>query len=651
MRPSTAPLDCFRLIEGEIQALRRNVERDLVSCLRDKIGRIVREALMMEFADPGNDGLRRSQEFPAQHVLPMEGLPRTQVWQETPQGDITYFCQELHKETPVPSQRARQKADDIRLPGTPLDTDDWHATVNPRKSDASLQEFIPRKVGKIAGFTASIRDLETVECDSEVSFQPKKDDGTDLVSGMKVFEEGPSFESGMSGQEKVASRDTSTWIKKTQRRGSGHKSDENLNALQQFALSRQQMKSGYAARTVSSDAFDYFMCVILLMNGVLIGIQADWQASNPGQEVVVFLWADRLFCIAFVSELALRLYVHELSFYVMPGWPWSYFDTVVVSMQVIEEIWIIAEGKSAINVGFFKLLKMGRLLRMVRMVRLIPELKSMVYLILASMSSFLWSCVLLSLLVYVVAVYMTMMAADAVETTTPAALATDDVEKLRLYWGSIGSSVMSVWWSISGGQDWADLVNPLIRESNNNSHNVVYSMFIAFATMVIMNLVTGVFVEGAQRLKQKDRDKDLQRMAQKTFKHVGIDQECLCPLTKSAFEGHLFNGDFDDYLQAVDLTQESACDLFDMLDEDGDGTIDFHEFVDGCIHLARLPRVADIAQVLLDVRKEKDMLSDITRKLQILMEKDKQTVQPRKTNSWGVRATAFVSNTESLHEV
>ena len=49
--------------------------------------------------------------------------------------------------------------------------------------------------------------------------------------------------------------------------------------------------------------------------------------------------------------------------------------------------------------------------RLVRMVRLLPELKSLVCLIMASMSSFVWTCVLLMLLVYMLAVYMTMMAA------------------------------------------------------------------------------------------------------------------------------------------------------------------------------------------------------------------------------------------------
>mmetsp|Transcript_57319 Transcript_57319/g.90886 ORF Transcript_57319/g.90886 Transcript_57319/m.90886 type:complete len:237 (+) Transcript_57319:2-712(+) len=213
------------------------------------------------------------------------------------------------------------------------------------------------------------------------------------------------------------------------------------------------------------------------------------------------------------------------------------------------------------------------------------------------------------------AVYMVMMAADTLDNKN---LDPTNKERVKEFWGSLGSAILSVWWSISGGQDWADLVNPLIIESGNNVHNVIYSMFIAFATMVIMNLVTGVFVEGAQRLRQKDKDEELQRMAKKTFKHV--DEENHNALSRDDFEKHLFSGDLDTYLTAVELTKETACDLFDILDEDKDGTINFHEFVDGCIHLAKTPRVADIAQVLLDVRKDRDILKDIAQKIRYVMD-------------------------------
>merc|ERR1719265_1589923 len=96
-------------------------------------------------------------------------------------------------------------------------------------------------------------------------------------------------------------------------------------------------------------------------------------------------------------------------------------------------------------------------------------------------------------------------------------------ELLQEYWGSVGSAILSCYWSITGGQDWAVVIGPLVGESGNQLHNIVFCMFIAFTTMVLMNLVTGVFVAGAARLDQEDRDKELARLAHRVFRGGDAD--------------------------------------------------------------------------------------------------------------------------------
>lgn len=283
----------------------------------------------------------------------------------------------------------------------------------------------------------------------------------------------------------------------------------------------------------------------------------------------------------------------------MSGWQWAYFDTIIVGIQVVEETLVVVQGNAAINVGFLKMLKMGRLLRMVRMVRLLPELKSLVLLIMASMSSFVWTCVLLLLLVYMLSVYMVMMAVESLEMDRPETQNRLDVKR---FWGSIGSAVLSLYWSITGGQDWAVVIQPLVDETENQIHNLVFSMFIAFATMVLMNLVTGVFVEGAARLTKEDRDKELSRMAHRVFRLVDDDQSE--EINRTEFMRHMGAGGLDNYLAAVDLPRSAATTLFDILDVDKSGKIDVNEFVDGCMRLKGLPRAADISQLLMESRKQ-----------------------------------------------
>jgi len=210
----------------------------------------------------------------------------------------------------------------------------------------------------------------------------------------------------------------------------------------------------------------------------------------------------------------------------------------------------------------------------------------------------------------VLSVYMVMMAVEVLER---ASQMSDRRLLVKRYWGSIGNAILSLYWSITGGQDWADVINPLIEETGTQIHNVIFLMYIAFATMVLMNLVTGVFVEGAQRLSREDKDKELTRMARKTFRL--FDDDDSLDISKQEFEDHVKKGNLDEYLCAAGLSAVGAIDLFDYLDQDGDMTISVNEFVDGCIRLRGQPNLLSVTQLLMEVRSHhKEMKESIKRR-------------------------------------
>merc|ERR1711871_1173400 len=143
-----------------------------------------------------------------------------------------------------------------------------------------------------------------------------------------------------------------------------------------------------------------------------------------------------------------------------------------------------------------------------RMVRLIPELKSMVYLIAASMWSFFWTMVLLCFLMYGVAVYFTDVAFHRRKEH-------GDDDDLRRAFGTVPDAILSLYQAILGGVDWKDLMDPFMEFSGISVF--VFTMYIAFATLVMLNLVTGVFLEGAQRIIREDKDSELTKSVRKLF--------------------------------------------------------------------------------------------------------------------------------------
>eukprot|EP00913_Durusdinium_trenchii_P001075 g987.t1 len=115
----------------------------------------------------------------------------------------------------------------------------------------------------------------------------------------------------------------------------------------------------------------------------------------------------------------------------------------------------------------------------------------MVYLILASLKSFLWTVVLLIILMYCVAVYFTELAYD-LRNKHPQ----KDFSSLGSTWGH-SHNFISVFDDYVG--------------SSTSTNTLVFSIFIAFATLVMMNLVTGVFVDGAQRIAREEKNQERRR--------------------------------------------------------------------------------------------------------------------------------------------
>jgi len=263
------------------------------------------------------------------------------------------------------------------------------------------------------------------------------------------------------------------------------------------------------------------------------------------------------------------------------------------------------------DLGVLRMLRLGRIIRLVRMVRLIPELKSMVYLIAASMWSFFWTLMLLVLMMFCVAVYYTEVAGDLAkdwDTEGDTGMASD----VRSMWGSVGQSMLSLFQAITGGDDWNNFI-AVFQGTQYVINVLIFSVYIAFATLVMLNLVTGVFVEGAQRIIKEDKDVELLRTIRKLFMNdadVENDRELCC----EEFEAKLESEQMDHFFKALDLSRQEAKDIFHILDDSmhQTGTLTSEEFVQGCLKLRGPARSVDLAAVAYNQRNSMQQNVDFT---------------------------------------
>merc|ERR1712032_79095 len=177
----------------------------------------------------------------------------------------------------------------------------------------------------------------------------------------------------------------------------------------------------------------------------------------------------------------------------------------------------------------------------------------------------------------------------------------DAKTELKQHWGSIMSSVFTLFMAITGGDDWANFLKAFDDGAQLVLNQCIFCIYVAFATLVMLNLVTGVFVEGAQRIIQEDKDIELVKHCRKLFKTSDTDGNG--QITIQEFEAQLEDDQLHEYLAAVDLGKDDAKALFKLLDTDRSDCVSVQEFVEGCLRLRGPARSVALSALQYDFRE------------------------------------------------
>merc|ERR1712216_293817 len=163
----------------------------------------------------------------------------------------------------------------------------------------------------------------------------------------------------------------------------------------------------------------------------------------------------------------------------------------------------------------------------------------MIFSILGCMKSLLWVLLVLLGLFYLFGITFTSASNSFLKTTE--SRQHPDNKPLEDYFGTVGRSILTLFMSMSGGNDWSVYYEALAVLAIQ--YRMAYLLFIIFSTMAVANIVTGIFVDSALQSNQSDRD-------------IIVHEE----------------------LEARKEYLKSMQDLFMEMDEDEKGTICFEEF-------------------------------------------------------------------------
>jgi len=379
------------------------------------------------------------------------------------------------------------------------------------------------------------------------------------------------------------------------------------------------------ARLVNSGTFESLCCFLIVSNAIFFGIEAQYMAELQLADPPEFLEVvGVVYTLWFVLELILRVVPSFSDFLCSEQRVWNVVDSCIVIVSLVEltmRIWQI-NFQGGQNFTYIRLIRTARTVRIFRIIRILKvftSLRILLYSVMNTLRSLIWTMVLLGGILYVFGLLFT-------QAVTEHMVEFGEVPGISRYYGNLPRSVYTLFKAVTGGVSWQDVSTPLSIVSP--VWEVVFLAFISFTYFAVLNVITGTFCQSA--IESANHDKDVVVQAQLSIQNMYTEQleelfRSMDPanaghITYDAFERGLNDHLVQAYLHSMEITVDDALNLFELLDSDESNCIDLDEFVRGCLKLRGSSRSIDTHMVLFQSRWTMKKLASLTRAFNCLLE-------------------------------
>jgi len=166
--------------------------------------------------------------------------------------------------------------------------------------------------------------------------------------------------------------------------------------------------------------------------------------------------------------------------------------------------------------------------------------------------------------------------------------------------------------SVVGGVNWDDAVTPLMTNISP-ALGFLFCIYVAVAVFAIMNMLTGVFVDRAMQCIRDDKDFIVANQIRDLFlpdhyEDEDEDDAVVAEIDWYTFQEKMQSRAMQGYLLELGVSSTESGGLFDLLDEDANGSLSSHEIITGCLRLRAAPTVLDLALLMREVN---DLRADL----------------------------------------
>lgn len=373
---------------------------------------------------------------------------------------------------------------------------------------------------------------------------------------------------------------------------------------------------------VADSKFDAFFGVIIVINSILMGVEVQLYATHAHESALTTISVLHRLCGAlFIVELTLRICADGFTFfYFSDQWCWNYLDTMLVMSSCIEISFDVARDIGGVEVGGVQSLSTARILRVLRITRVIRvlriaklvlfmrSLRILLHSIINTLKEVFWTLLLISLIVYIFAIVLTQAAFQHLQEV-------GDDARLRVQWGTLTNSSLTLFYSITGGLDWGHAFDTLNEISTG--YALIFFVYVAFMLFAVLNAITGAFCQAAMESQVHDRELqtfDLLNMKRDQLNSMAamftkmfqtIDADGSGEITIEEFQKALSDEAVQVVLAALEFEPQDVWVLFRLLDKDNSGQLDVEEFVKGCLRMKGSARSIDLAKFIYESKMKR----------------------------------------------
>lgn len=381
-------------------------------------------------------------------------------------------------------------------------------------------------------------------------------------------------------------------------------------------------QESFIQRIVRSKSFDWGVGVVILMNAVFIGLQVEF--GNEERYKAAFLAGSIVFCVCFFVEIALRI-LCEGRLFCLHDTLWNAFDSLVVISSLAELCLLVAvdelESRNNSIFQFMRVLRFIRVVRVLKVMQALRELRMMLFSMLHSLHSIVWAMALMLVITFIFGIIFTQAVKDALQDEPNPR--TSSMELLIKQFGSLERTMLTLIQAVLGGFSWADLSDKL--KEVHWAYELLFFVFEAFSVLALLNVVTGVFVDGAMRSAAKDRDLVIQDQLTHDSQYIQdlrklfmeADADGTGCLSLQEFLDYLQDEHVQSYLRALDIHISEATSLFHLLDIDDSGALSVDEFIAGFLRFKGEAKGVDVLTLMYENKK---MVGTIISAIEVMTE-------------------------------